>query len=63
MVVSLHAKRADIRARPGWEGVEAIRRGAIVDDLGPGALAHASPGLFDGIERLESLLYPGGGAK
>ncbi len=62
VVISLHAKKEDFRGRPGWEGVEAIRSGAIVDekDLGPGALAHASPGLFDGIERLEGLLYPAG---
>ncbi|HET6203857.1 MAG TPA: helical backbone metal receptor [Planctomycetota bacterium] len=62
VVVSLHAKAAEIRARPGWEGVAAVRAGAIVDEFASGALAHGSPRLFDEIERLEERLFPPEGA-
>jgi len=47
---------ADLRRRPGWDRIEAVRRNRIVyyDDR----LDHSSPVVFDALEDLARQLHP-----
>lgn len=45
------------RRRPGWEGITAVRRGAILL-LDPGIIARPGPRLVQGLEQIARYLYP-----
>ncbi len=59
LIIAFKAKRAEIRARPGWDTLPAVKSGYVMDDLPENALTRSSPPLVQGIEilieRLEKL--------
>lgn len=48
----------DVKARPGWNGVTAVREGHVYS-FNDSLLSRPGPRIADGIEALAKLLYPG----
>ena len=47
---------ADVRARPGWQNVSAVRTGKICE-LNPDLLSRPGPRIIDGLAQLKACLY------
>ena len=47
---------ADVRSRPGWQNVSAVRNGKICE-LNPDLLSRPGPNIIDGLEELKECLY------
>jgi iron complex transport system substrate-binding protein len=56
VILSFWAKADQIRSRPGWESIKAVREGRIIDDFNRDLLSRGSPRLVEGIERLADRL-------
>jgi iron complex transport system substrate-binding protein len=47
---------ADVRARPGWQNISAVRTGKICE-LNPDLLSRPGPNIIDGLAQLKACLY------
>ena len=47
----------EVKARPGWEGVSAVRSDRVFA-VDPDLVSRSGPRLVDGLEELARLLYP-----
>jgi iron complex transport system substrate-binding protein len=47
---------ADVKARPGWQNVSAVKNNKICE-LDPDLLSRPGPHIIDGLESLEACLY------
>ena len=47
---------ADVRARPGWQNISAVRTGKICE-LDPDLLSRPGPNIIDGLAQLKACLY------
>lgn len=56
IIVSFHSPASEIRARPGWRRIRAVRENRIIDDLDPGLLSQGSQRLAPGMEQLQNRL-------
>ncbi|HEV8131007.1 MAG TPA: ABC transporter substrate-binding protein [Acidobacteriota bacterium] len=56
IIISFEARAAEIRRRPGWDQIKAVREGKIIDDLRPNLLSHGNHRLVDGMEELQLKL-------
>lgn len=52
LIILLDAKREELRRRPGWNHIQAVKTGFIIDDLSTGTLSHPSPEIVKAIEEL-----------
>jgi iron complex transport system substrate-binding protein len=52
-------KPADVRGRPGWANVSAVRNNRLCE-VNPDLLSRPGPRIVDGLEALAACLYPGG---
>jgi len=48
-----------IAARIGWQGITAVKTGAIITDIDPALILRAGPRIVDGIEALYTRMYGG----
>jgi len=48
-----------LRAREGWNAMEAVRAGRVIDDIDADLLSRPGPRLLDGVEALARHLHPG----
>jgi iron complex transport system substrate-binding protein len=62
VIVVFYSNREEVASREGWEGVQAIKNGFIIDDFSQDILSRPSPGLAAGmeafVERMERLGKP-----
>jgi iron complex transport system substrate-binding protein len=57
VIVLLDGQTADdVRGRPGWQNVSAVRNGKICE-LDPDLLSRPGPNIIDGLESLKACLY------
>ncbi len=56
VIVSFVAKADQIRSRPGWDAIDAVREGRIIDDFPESLLSQGNHRLVTGMERLQSRL-------
>ena len=56
IIVSLDAVADEIRARPGWGAIRAVRENKIIDDVDRNLLSHGSQRLMPGMEQLQNRL-------
>lgn len=56
VIITFAIPKEEIARRPGWRMIEAVKRGAILDDLDRDALSRPSPRLLDGLEQLSARL-------
>lgn len=56
IIVSFAATAEEIRRRPGWSGIEAVRRGRIIDDFEEALLSRGNHRLLVGMEQLQQRI-------
>lgn len=56
VILSFAVKAAEIRARPGWGGLKAVKQGHIIDDFNRDLLSRGTFRLVEGIEKLQERL-------
>lgn len=56
LILSFETPAVEIRQRPGWGAIQAVKKGAIIDDQNRDRLARPSPPLVEAIETLEKRL-------
>ncbi len=56
IIVSLDARADEIRVRPGWAGIRAVRENKIIDDVDRNLLSHGSQRLMPGMDQLQDRL-------
>ncbi|HXK60688.1 MAG TPA: cobalamin-binding protein [Acidobacteriota bacterium] len=56
VILSFVAKADEIRARPGWADLRAVREGRIIDDFNRDLLSRGTFRLVEGIEQLQQRL-------
>lgn len=59
LLLSAKRSRRELDRRPGWRGLGAVRRGAVIDDIEPALLARPGPRLAAGVGMLARALHPG----
>lgn len=56
MILSFEAGAAEIRRRPGWNQITAVREGHIIDDVDRNLLSHGNHRLVAGMEELQKRI-------
>ena len=56
IIVSFAATAEEIRRRPGWSGIEAVRRGRIIDNFEEALLSRGNHRLLVGMEQLQQRI-------
>ncbi|MFB3905468.1 MAG: ABC transporter substrate-binding protein [Acidobacteriota bacterium] len=56
VILSFAAKAEDIKARPGWAEIKAVKQGRIIDDFNRDLLSRGTFRLVEGIEQLQERL-------
>jgi len=56
VILSFTEKAAEIRARPGWGEIKAVKEGRIIDDFNRDLLSRGTFRLVEGIEKLQEKL-------
>jgi iron complex transport system substrate-binding protein len=56
VILSFAVKAAEIRARPGWGEIKAVKQGHIIDDFNRDLLSRGTFRLVEGIEKLQERL-------
>ncbi len=56
IIVSFAATAEQIRRRPGWSGIEAVRQGRIIDDFEEALLSRGNHRLLVGMEQLQQRI-------
>ena len=56
IIVSFDTAASEIRSRPGWSQIKAIREGNIIDGLNRNLLTHGNHRLVEGMEELQRRL-------
>ncbi len=56
VIVSFVASVDEIRSRPGWSAIDAVRRGRVIDDFPESLLSQGNQRLVTGMERLQARL-------
>ncbi len=56
VILSFTVKAAEIKARPGWGDIKAVKEGRIIDDFNRDLLSRGTFRLVEGIEKLQEKL-------
>jgi len=56
VILSFAVKAAEIKARPGWAELKAVKQGRIIDDFNRDLLSRGTFRLIEGIEKLQERL-------
>lgn len=56
VIVSFVATAAEIRRRPGWSEIKAVKKGRIIDDFNESLLSQGNQRLADGMEQFQQRL-------
>lgn len=48
-----------LRARPGWQGLSAVKAGRVIDTIHPDLISRPGPRLIQGLRTLARALHPG----
>ncbi|RPI21646.1 MAG: cobalamin-binding protein [Acidobacteria bacterium] len=56
VILSFAAKAEEIKARPGWSDIKAVKEGRIIDDFNRDLLSRGTFRLVEGIEQLQQRL-------
>jgi iron complex transport system substrate-binding protein len=56
VILSFAAKADEIKARPGWAEIKAVKQGQIIDDFNRDLLSRGTFRLIEGIEQLQARL-------